>query len=84
MDGHAPLVVVVGDITRVRGIRPAAPLLSVRPFHKHVSFLENTSREMCIRDREIAQTIGVSLTNQNDGVYSFDTDFLVVIGADWA
>ena len=34
--------------------------------------------------KEIAQTIGVSLTIQNDGVYSFDTDFLVVIGADWA
>ena len=34
--------------------------------------------------KEIAQTIGVSLTIQNDGVYPFDTDFLVVIGADWA
>ena len=34
--------------------------------------------------REIAQTIGVSLTVQNAGEYAFDTDFLVVIGADWA
>ena len=34
--------------------------------------------------REIAQTLGVSSTIQNDGEYSFSTDFLVVIGADWA
>lgn len=34
--------------------------------------------------KEIAQTIGISLTIQNDGAYAFDTDFLVVIGADWA
>ena len=32
---------------------------------------------------EIAQTIGTSLTVQNDGTYSFTSDFLVVIGADW-
>ena len=34
--------------------------------------------------QEIAQTLGVSATFQNDGTYSFSADFLVVIGADWA
>ena len=34
--------------------------------------------------KEIAQAIGVSNTTLNNGVYSFSTDFLVVIGSDWA
>lgn len=34
--------------------------------------------------KEIASTIGVSTTTLNDGVYSFSSDFLVVIGSDWS
>lgn len=34
--------------------------------------------------KEIANTIDVSATTLNDGVYSFSSDFLVVIGSDWS
>ncbi len=34
--------------------------------------------------KEIASTIGVGEAQLNDGSYAFDTDFLVVLGADWS
>ncbi len=34
--------------------------------------------------KEIASAIGVGRAQLNDGSYSFDTDFLVVLGSDWS
>ncbi len=35
------------------------------------------------RAQEIAEALGVGQPQQNDGSYLFDSDFLVVLGADW-